>query len=112
MMEVIKMEVDVDPLAIQSSDNTNTDGKKPLLEEGHLLDLHMAGIKTESVDHTYDFTSGNKVEESAVASNFVTKKCKAEEKYDVDAVKDELKLEVTAEENEILINRIFQLRAR
>ncbi|XP_069673470.1 uncharacterized protein [Periplaneta americana] len=97
-MEVMKKEPDVDPLSIQWSDNTHTADKKPLSEEGNLLALHLAGIKTECVDHSYDPTSEIKVEEIALPDNIVTTKCKAEEELcNLDTVKDELKLEVTTE---------------
>ncbi|KAJ4425551.1 hypothetical protein ANN_27746, partial [Periplaneta americana] len=103
MMEAIKKEPKVDPLAIQLSDNTDRDEKNPLSEEENLLNLHVAGIKTECVDHSYDLTSEIKIEEMAMPTNFVAIKCKAEEELcDLGAVKDEMKLEVTAEENAIL----------
>ncbi|KAJ4425979.1 hypothetical protein ANN_27605 [Periplaneta americana] len=106
-MDVIKNEPEVDPLAIQWSDNTDRDEKKPLSEEGNLLDLHVAGIKTERVDHSYDLTSDIKIEETAMPTNFVTTKCKTEEELcHLDTIKDELKVEVTAEENEILTDSI------
>ncbi|XP_069673203.1 uncharacterized protein [Periplaneta americana] len=76
-MEEIKKEPEVDPLTIQCSDNTDTDEKKPLSEEGNLLDLHVAGIKTECLDHSCDLTSDIKVEQTAVPTDSVTTKCKA-----------------------------------
>ncbi|KAJ4425608.1 hypothetical protein ANN_27804 [Periplaneta americana] len=110
-MEVIKKEPDVDPLSIQWSDNTHTADKKPLSEEGNLLDLHLAGIKTECMDHSYVLTSETKVEETALPNNIVTMKCKAEEELcNLDTVKDELKLEVTTEVNEILTDSITLTR--
>ncbi|XP_069671749.1 uncharacterized protein [Periplaneta americana] len=105
-MDVIKKEPEVDPLAIQWSDDTYTAEKKPLSEDGNLLDLHVTGIKTECVDHSYDLTSDIKAEETAVPTDFLRTKCKVEEELcDLDTVKDELKLEVTTEENEILTDR-------
>ncbi|XP_069669503.1 uncharacterized protein [Periplaneta americana] len=77
-MDVIKMEPEVDPLAIQTSENTDIEEKKPISEEGNLLDLHMAGIKTECVDHSWDVTLETEVEETIVPTNFVTAKYKAE----------------------------------
>ncbi|XP_069670121.1 jerky protein homolog-like [Periplaneta americana] len=77
-MDVIKTEAEVDPLAIHWSDNTVTDEKKPLPEEGNLLDLHVAGIKTECVDDSYDLILETKVEETAVPTEFVSMKCKDE----------------------------------
>ncbi|KAJ4425703.1 hypothetical protein ANN_27899 [Periplaneta americana] len=107
VMDVIKKEPEVDPLAVHWSDNTDTDEKKPLSEERSLLDLHVAGIKTESVDHSYDLTSEIKVEETAVPTNLVTASCGTEEELcDLGSVKDEAKLEVTAEENEILTHSL------
>ncbi|XP_069671892.1 uncharacterized protein [Periplaneta americana] len=77
-MDMIKKEPEVDPLGIESSDDTDTDEKKPFTEEGNLLDLHVAGIKTECVDDSYDLISEIKVEETAVPTDFVSKKCKTE----------------------------------
>ncbi|KAJ4425586.1 hypothetical protein ANN_27781 [Periplaneta americana] len=98
---------------MQWNDETDTAEKKPISEEGNLLDLHVAGIKTESVDHSYDLTSDIKVEETPVPTNFVTTICKAEEELcDLDTVKDELKVEVTEEENEILTDRFAATNER
>ncbi|KAJ4425665.1 hypothetical protein ANN_27861 [Periplaneta americana] len=111
VMDIIKKEPEVDPLAMQWNDETNTAEKKPIPEEGNLLDLHMAGIKAECVDYSYDLTSDIKVEKTPVPTNFVTTICKAE-LHDLDTVKDELKLEVTAEENEILTDRFADSNCR
>ncbi|XP_069672965.1 uncharacterized protein [Periplaneta americana] len=106
VMDVIKEEPEVDPLAIQRSDNSDTAEKKLLSEEGNLLAVHVAEIKMECVDHSYDFTAGFRVEETAVPANFVTTKCEAEEELcSLDTVKDDLKVEVMREENEILTDR-------
>ncbi|XP_069672521.1 uncharacterized protein [Periplaneta americana] len=78
-MDVIKKESEVDPLVIQSSDNTDTDEKKPLSEDGNLLNPYVVGIKTECKDHSCNLTSDIKVEETTVPTNFSTINCKAEE---------------------------------
>ncbi|XP_069670940.1 piggyBac transposable element-derived protein 3-like isoform X1 [Periplaneta americana] len=77
-MDMIKKEPDVDPLAILSSDNTDKDENKPLLEEGNFMDSHVAGIKTECVDDSHDFTSEFKVEETAVPNNVIAMKFEPE----------------------------------
>ncbi|KAJ4425343.1 hypothetical protein ANN_27958, partial [Periplaneta americana] len=106
-MDVIKKEPEFDPLAMHWIDETDTAEQKPIPEEGNSLHHHVAGIKTEIVDHSYDLTSDIKVEETAVPTDFVTTICKAEEEScDLNTVTVELKEEVTAEENEILIGRI------
>ncbi|XP_069669718.1 uncharacterized protein [Periplaneta americana] len=124
MMDVIKKETEVDPLAILTSDNSDTNEKKPLSQpavnwksitpklaysdsaEGKLLDLDVAGIKTECLDHSYDLKSEIKVEEPAVSTNFCMPKCKNEaELCDLGTVKDEPRLEFKAEDNEILTDR-------
>ncbi|XP_069669449.1 zinc finger protein 665-like [Periplaneta americana] len=99
-MDVIKIEPDINPLPMQSSD---TEEMKPLSEEGKSSDLHATRIKEERVAESYDHTSEIKFEEILLPNNFPVVKCEVEEELcDVDTVKDELKLEVTAEENEIL----------
>ncbi|XP_069697133.1 uncharacterized protein [Periplaneta americana] len=81
-MDVIKMEVEVDPLTVHTIDNGHVEEKKPLREEGNFFDFHMADIKMECEDHGCDLTSEIKVEETtetAVPTNFVTLKCEAEQ---------------------------------
>ncbi|KAJ4425362.1 hypothetical protein ANN_27977 [Periplaneta americana] len=56
VMDVIKMEPGSDPLAIHTT-NADLEEKKPLSEEGNLLDLDVTKIKTESIDHRYDVKS-------------------------------------------------------
>ncbi|XP_069670078.1 protein GVQW3-like isoform X5 [Periplaneta americana] len=110
VMDAIKKELEVDPLAIQSSDDTATD-EKLLPEDGNLLDLHMGGIKTECVDHGCDLTSQIKIEETAVPTNFATIMCKAEdETFGMARVKQENKLDVTTEKSEVLTERILKER--
>ncbi|KAJ4440999.1 hypothetical protein ANN_10848 [Periplaneta americana] len=64
VMDVIKMEHEVDPLAIQTSDNTDVEGKKPSSEELQLFNLHSTWIKVECEDHSCDVTSEIKLEET------------------------------------------------
>ncbi|KAJ4425974.1 hypothetical protein ANN_27600 [Periplaneta americana] len=76
-------------------------------EEENLLDLHVTRIKEECVDDTYDHNREIKFEEIILPNNFSLVKCEAEEEVcDLDTVKDELKLEGAAEENEILPDSI------
>ncbi|XP_069669805.1 uncharacterized protein [Periplaneta americana] len=92
-MEVIKKEPEVDPLAVHWSDNTDTDEKKPLSEDGLLLDPYVAGIKMKCEDNNCDLTSDIKVEETAVPTNFVTINCKDE--VDVPSPKPHLHIQTT-----------------
>ncbi|XP_069670184.1 zinc finger protein 235-like isoform X2 [Periplaneta americana] len=78
-MDVIKKEPEFDPLAMQWSDETDTTKKKPIPEEENLSDLHVAGIKTECVDHSNALTSEIKVEETSVTTDLVLIKCEVEE---------------------------------
>ncbi|KAJ4425543.1 hypothetical protein ANN_27737 [Periplaneta americana] len=48
------------------------------MQEENLLDLHVAGIKTECVDHRYDLTSDTKVIEAAVPTNLAVTKYETE----------------------------------
>ncbi|XP_069669626.1 uncharacterized protein [Periplaneta americana] len=103
MDDVMKMEPDSDPLAIETSDNAYTEEGKPLSEEGNLLDFHFTEIKTEYIDHTYDVKSEMTFEEAAVSVDFTIVKNEAEENScELDEVSDEVKPEVTGEENEVL----------
>ncbi|XP_069669360.1 uncharacterized protein [Periplaneta americana] len=76
-MDVIKMEPEIDPLAVQMSDNTNVEEKKPLSEERNLFNEHMIGIKEECVDQSY-ITSDMKDEETKEADNFDFFKCEVQ----------------------------------
>ncbi|XP_069704659.1 zinc finger protein 664-like [Periplaneta americana] len=106
-MDFIKMEPEVDPLAFVTSCNTYIEEKKPLLEKMNLLDLHVTEIKTESLDQSYNNTSEIGYGETSVPTNFSTEKCDSVEwSCDVDTVKEELKLEVTAEQDEVLTEGI------
>ncbi|XP_069670235.1 zinc finger protein 235-like isoform X5 [Periplaneta americana] len=107
MDDVIKMEPEVDPLSIQTSDDADIEEKKPLSEEGNLLDLHVTEIKTEFIDHKCDLKSEMTYEEAAVSVDFPMRKSEAENNSrEVDGVKEEVKLEVTSEENEVLTESV------
>ncbi|XP_069670901.1 uncharacterized protein [Periplaneta americana] len=107
-MDVIKVEHDVDPLALQRSDNTEIEEEKPLSEERALLDLDVTRIKTECIDHRYDIKSEIVFEESAMPIDFPMMKSEAEEESrDIDELEDEVKLEVTAEEDEVLTESCY-----
>ncbi|KAJ4425885.1 hypothetical protein ANN_27511 [Periplaneta americana] len=102
-MDVIKMEPDVDPLAIETNENTDSEEKKAFSQDVNLLNLHPTQIKTECKNISYDVISELQHGETPVAIKDPKIKCEAEEQYcDLDAVKEELKLEVTTEEYEIL----------
>ncbi|XP_069671071.1 uncharacterized protein [Periplaneta americana] len=106
VMDVIKMEPGSDPLGIQTSGIADIEEKKPLSEEGNLLDLDVTKIKTECIDHRYDVKSEMTYEEAAVPIDFPIVKNEAEEEFcELDQVKEEINLEVTAEENEVLTER-------
>ncbi|XP_069671072.1 uncharacterized protein [Periplaneta americana] len=107
VMDVIKMEPGSDPLGIQTSGIADIEEKKPLSEERNLLDLDVTKIKTECIDHGYDVKSEVTFEEIAVPIDFDIMKSEAEEEFcELDQVK-EVKLEVTAEENEVLTERVY-----
>ncbi|KAJ4425934.1 hypothetical protein ANN_27560 [Periplaneta americana] len=74
-MDVIKIEPDINPLPMQSSD---TEEMKPLSEEGKSLDLHATRIKEERVAESYDHTSEIKFEEILLPNNFPVVKCEVE----------------------------------
>ncbi|XP_069670912.1 uncharacterized protein [Periplaneta americana] len=103
MDDLMKMEPDSDPLAIQTSDNADAEEGKLLSEEGNLLDFHFTAIKTECIDHRYDVKSEMTYEEVEVSVDFPIMKSEAEENScELDEVSDEGKPEVTGEENEVL----------
>ncbi|XP_069669966.1 zinc finger protein 235-like isoform X1 [Periplaneta americana] len=91
-MDVIKMEPDINPLAIQSNE---TEEKKYLSQEGNLLDLPVTRIKEEYVDDSYDHNPEIKFEE------IILLKCEVEEDYfDLDRVQQQQTRDVSIEEDE------------
>ncbi|KAJ4425938.1 hypothetical protein ANN_27564 [Periplaneta americana] len=105
VMDVIKMEPGSDPMGIQTSGIADIEEKNPLSEEENLLDLDVTKIKTDYIDHGYDMKSEIVFEESAVPIDFPMLKSEAGEEFcELDQVK-EVKLEVTAEENEVSTER-------
>ncbi|XP_069704652.1 uncharacterized protein [Periplaneta americana] len=91
------MEHEADPLAIQTSDNRDVEDKKPLLEDLKLFDLRLTQIKTECEDYSCDITSGiTPVPNNASMMKYEFKG----DSCDLDRVKNELKQEVTTEEDE------------
>ncbi|XP_069670719.1 uncharacterized protein [Periplaneta americana] len=152
MDDMLQSEPEVDPLAIQPSDRIYLQERKPLPEEGNILDVHVVRIKAECMDQNYDLTSEVKFEGIPDPCNFPVVKCEAEEdtlldshvtgiktecgdhsydltsemtfmedipsdvfpmvkseseegSRDLDKVKEELKQEITTEQNDILSDR-------
>ncbi|XP_069671027.1 zinc finger protein 664-like isoform X2 [Periplaneta americana] len=106
-MDVIKMEPECDPLAIQASGIADIEDKKPSSEEGNSLHLHVSEIKTECMDDRYEVKSEMPLAETAIAFDLPIVKSEAKEVFcGLDQVKEEVKLEVTAEENEILAESV------
>ncbi|XP_069671074.1 zinc finger protein 239-like isoform X1 [Periplaneta americana] len=107
VMDVIKMEPDSDPLAIQRSDNADAEENKPLSEDEKLRDRYMNEIKTECIDHSYDLNSETSFKETSVRIDFPVVKSEAEElSCDMAQVKEDVKLEAKVEEEEILTESI------
>ncbi|XP_069672966.1 zinc finger and BTB domain-containing protein 14-like [Periplaneta americana] len=106
-MDAIKMEPEVDPLAVQPCDDAIKQEENPSSDEGNSLDLHVTKIKEEYVDDSYDHTSEIKSEEIVLSNNFPVVKCEAEEySFDVDRVQQAQTLEISTEEDEVLIQSI------
>ncbi|XP_069697066.1 uncharacterized protein [Periplaneta americana] len=94
-MDVIKMEPEVDPLAIGTIDKSDSEGKNLSSEEVNLLNLQSTQIKSEHEDHSYDITSGIKYEETPVAVNLPMVKPEAQEKNLFDLHMIHIKMECT-----------------
>ncbi|XP_069669312.1 uncharacterized protein [Periplaneta americana] len=96
MMDVIKAELEVDPLSLETSDDTDEDEKKPILEERNLVDQLVIGIKEEYEDQSHDLISEIKFEEDPVSISFpVVKREPEDEQSDFN---EEPGVEVTAED--------------
>ncbi|XP_069669497.1 uncharacterized protein [Periplaneta americana] len=92
-MDMIKVECEIDPLAIEDSNHTDVEEQKPLSEEGNVLDLQVTGIKTECVDHSYDVKTEKTVDETAVLIDFPVVKSEVEEGNVLDLHRTEIKAE-------------------
>ncbi|XP_069671286.1 uncharacterized protein [Periplaneta americana] len=82
-------------------------------QERNFLDHHVTGIKEEFVNQSHDLLSEVKCEKDPVAISFpVVKREPEEEQSDSDAVNEEPRVEVTAEDNEVLTERIANRNER
>ncbi|KAJ4425986.1 hypothetical protein ANN_27612 [Periplaneta americana] len=77
LMDVIKTEPEVDPLAVQTNEDSDKEDKKYILKNENLLNLHISGIKTESVDPSDYPLSEVKCEETSVKSEIQEDWCNA-----------------------------------
>ncbi|KAJ4425853.1 hypothetical protein ANN_27479 [Periplaneta americana] len=78
-MDVIKVELEVNPLPLERSDVTAEEEKKPILEERNLGDHHVTYIKEEYEDHRQDLKTEIKFEEDPVPFSFPVVKREPEE---------------------------------
>ncbi|KAJ4425405.1 hypothetical protein ANN_28020 [Periplaneta americana] len=104
MMDLIKVEPKVDPLSIETSDNTDVKEKKSLFEDGNLLDLHVTEMKEECLEYSNDLASKLIFKETLVPNKYEAE----EETFDMVTVKEETKLEITTEESEELTERSLE----
>ncbi|XP_069669315.1 uncharacterized protein [Periplaneta americana] len=108
-MDVMKAELEVDPLSLETSYDTDQDEKKPILEERNLMDQHVTGIKEEFVDESHDLTSEIKFEDDPESISFtVVKREPEDEQSDFD---EEPRVKVTAEDNEVFAKRFRKKRS-
>ncbi|XP_069672260.1 uncharacterized protein [Periplaneta americana] len=95
VMDVIKMEYESDPLAIEGR-------VIPCKKEGNVLDEQVIGIKTECMDHSYDVQTEMTFDETPVSNDFPIVKSEVEEEAcELNKVEEKFVLEVTTEEDEV-----------
>ncbi|XP_069697168.1 zinc finger protein 454-like isoform X4 [Periplaneta americana] len=94
-MDLIKTEPMTDPLAMQTSNDIDVEEKNLVSQ-----DLHITVVEEEQVN-----SCKMKFEEIIMPNNFLVVKCEPEEESDT-AVKGELKLEVEAEQDQVLSESI------
>ncbi|XP_069672261.1 uncharacterized protein [Periplaneta americana] len=119
-MDLIKMEPEVDPLELQTHDNTyEVEDNEASSEEAKLSHLEVAGMKAECMDHSYEMKREIKVEDTSVPMSFAFVKSEVfhchytdiqEDLFDVDRVQQEQKVKVSSEENEVFPERMLLLR--
>ncbi|XP_069670849.1 zinc finger protein 723-like isoform X2 [Periplaneta americana] len=102
VMDLIKMEPEVDPLDLQDNKTYKLEEKKASSEGGNLSHLEVCGMKTECVDQSYEM----KVEDTPVPIGFAFVKSEVDKDvFDLDRVQQERKVEVSSEENEVYPER-------
>ncbi|KAJ4425576.1 hypothetical protein ANN_27771 [Periplaneta americana] len=83
------------------------------LREENELDLHMTEIKLECIDKSYDLKSEITFDETPVPIDYPIVKSEVEaEVREINKVEGEFKLEVTAEEDEVLTERVMEEPAK
>ncbi|XP_069673125.1 uncharacterized protein PF3D7_1120000-like isoform X3 [Periplaneta americana] len=92
-MEVIKMEREIDPLALERSNNTDIEEQKPLSGEGNVLALQVTGIKRECLDRSYDVQTEMTFDETPLRVDFPVVKSEVEEENVLDLQMTQLKSE-------------------
>ncbi|XP_069670541.1 uncharacterized protein [Periplaneta americana] len=85
-MDVIKTEPDVDPLTMQTSDNTDVEVKTPLSEDGNSVDRPLTGMKTECMDDSSDVASEMNFEENPVPNSSADVKIEVQATAEMDGV--------------------------
>ncbi|XP_069672829.1 uncharacterized protein [Periplaneta americana] len=107
VIDLIKMESEVDPLDLQLDNTYKLEENKSSSKEGNLSHLEVTGMKTECVDHSYEIKSEIKVEDTPIPTSFVFVRCEVDEDvFDLGRVKQEQKVEVSSEEDEVFPDRI------
>ncbi|KAJ4426010.1 hypothetical protein ANN_27637 [Periplaneta americana] len=134
VMDVIKMEPEVDRLDLQPYDNTYKTGENEALPEvsstkrsrKKLPKLQVKGMKTECLDHSCDLTSQMNTEDTQVPVSFAVMKCEGEDSlmsgsspvfkseveeyaFDLDRFQQAQKVEVSSEEDEVLTESIVDV---
>ncbi|XP_069671869.1 uncharacterized protein [Periplaneta americana] len=106
-MDLIKMEPEDDPIhLLLQDDKLKVEQNKTLSEEWTLSHLETTGIKTECVDLSYDIKSEIKVEDTPDPISFPVVKTEGDEDvFDLDRVKQEQKVEVSSDEDEVFPER-------
>ncbi|XP_069669302.1 uncharacterized protein PF3D7_1120000-like isoform X3 [Periplaneta americana] len=102
-MDVIKAELEVDPLSLETSDDTDVDEKKLILEERNLLDQDVTGIKEEYVNQSHDLKSEIKFEVDPTPVSFPVVKREPEEVQS--DFNEDPRVEVTVED-EVFVERM------
>ncbi|KAJ4425849.1 hypothetical protein ANN_27475, partial [Periplaneta americana] len=70
VMNVIKMEREIYPLAIGRSNTTDIEEENSLFQKRNLLDEHISGVKEEDLNQNHDLTTEMKFEEDPMAISF------------------------------------------
>ncbi|XP_069670097.1 uncharacterized protein PF3D7_1120000-like isoform X8 [Periplaneta americana] len=96
VMDVIKMEREIDTIVLEGINSTDIEEEQlqaSRMREGNVLDVQVAGIKTECMDHSYEVKSKMTFDKTPMPIELCFVKSEVEEENVLDLQMTEIKTE-------------------